>query len=335
MRLVVLITSAVVLAAAAGCAGSHRKIPPPETHVAVSAEAPPSPTTWPAYPHFSHRSCWTRPFLRGEVPNVYRVAPSYAPAVRSHPIPPATVARRLLSRLGDRRYVHSITFAPASPAVGHAVHALYAGGHPPKDALKATILPLDTELARRRHLTPEQSLTAATARWESGLVAGALRDDMCAAGGAPLVSWTSADGGLYSESSSALEQRFPNPSPAAFRKRIAHAGRRYGFRVVSLRLLRPEEIAPLLIVETSRSRHAFVRDIPAIMKLLNPTHIVGHQGAQTFEGFLFAAEDAHGPFTETESLSRGQSEGGEWAANSCLYAYPVIGPVTQNQKPCT
>lgn len=265
---------------------------------------------------------------------MYRVAPSYAPAPRSHPIPPATVARRLLARLGDRRYVHSITFALAAPAVGHAVHVLYAGGRPPKDALKATVVSSDSALAHR-HPTSEQSLTSAIASWESGLVAGALRDDMCAAGGAPLVSWTSADGGLYSESGSALEQHFPNPSPAAFRKRVARAGRHYGFRVASLRLLRPEQTAPLLIVETSRSRRAFVRDIPAIMKLLNPTNIAGHQSAQTFEGFLFAAEDPHGPFTETEYLSRGQSEGGEWAANSCLYAYPVIGPVMQNQKPCS
>jgi hypothetical protein len=328
-RIIVLVTAIAALAVATGCAGSHKKIPPPQRHVAVSAHGPPSPTTWPAYPRFSHHSCWTRPFLRGEVPRVYRVAPSYAPALRSHPIPPATVARRLLARLGDRRYVHSIAFAPASSAVGPAVHVLYAGGHPPKDSLKATILPLNTQWVRRRHPTPEQSLTSAIASWESGLVAGALRDDMCAAGGAPLVSWTSADGGLYSESSSALGQRFPNPSPAEFRRRVVRAGRRYGFRIASLRLLRPEQFAPLLVVETSRGRKAFVRDIPAIMKLLNPTTTAGHQGAQTFEGFLFAAEDARGPFTETEGLSRGQSEGGEWSWNPCVYPYPTIGPVSR------
>jgi hypothetical protein len=266
---------------------------------------------------------------------VYRVAPSYAPAPRSHPIRPATVAKRLLARLGDRRYVHSIVFAPAKPAVGHAVHVLYAGGHPPRDALTATILPLHAQWASRRHPTPQQSLTSLIASWESGLVAGALRDDMCAAGGAPLVSWTSADGGLFSESGNAFEQRFPNPSPAVFRKRVARAGRQYGFRIAELKLLRPEQIAPLLLVDTSRSRKAFVRDIPAIMKLLNPTTVVGSQGAQTFEGFLFAAEDSHGPFTATEGLSRGQSEGGEWAATSCLYPYPTLGPVARNQKPCS
>ena len=329
----VLIGPALVLALAAGCAASHPQVQPSAPHVAASAGAPPSPTTWPAYPRFSHRSCWTRPFLRGELKTVEQVAPSYAPAPVSHPVPPATVARRLLARLGDRRYVHSITFAPAEPAVGHAVHALYAGGHPPRDALTARVVSSDTGL--RRHPTPEQSLTSQIASWESGLVAGALRDDMCAAGGAPLVGWTSAGGGLYSESGEALEQRFPSPSPAVFRKRVARAGHRYGFRIVALRLLRPEQIAPLLVVETSRGRQAFVRDIPAIMKLLDPRTTAGQRTAQSFEGFLFAAEDSHGPFTETEYLSRGQSEGGEWAANSCLYAYPVIGPVVRSQKPCT
>ena len=262
-----------------------------------------------------------------------QVAPSYAPAPVSHPLPPATVARRLLARLGDRRYVRSITFASATPAVGHAVHVLYAGGHPPHDALTATVVSSSTRI--RRHPTPEQSLASAIATWESGLVAGALRDDMCAAGGAPVVSWMSAAGGLYSESQTAFGERFPYPSPATLRRRIARAGHRYGFRVASLRLLRPEQIAPLLVVETSRSREAFVRDIPAIMKLLDPRTTVGRRTAQGFEGFLFAAEDARGPFTETEYLSRGQSEGGEWAANHCLYAYPVDGPVVVGQKPCT
>src|SRR5579859_2037387 len=174
----VLIGPALVLALAAGCAASHPQVQPSAPHVAASAGAPPPPTTWPAYPRFSHRSCWTRPFLRGELKTVEQVAPSYAPAPVSHPVPPATVARRLLARLGDRRYVHSITFAPAEPAVGHAVHALYAGGHPPRDALTARVVSSDTGL--RRHPTPEQSLTSQIASWESGLVAGALRDDMCA-----------------------------------------------------------------------------------------------------------------------------------------------------------
>jgi hypothetical protein len=122
----------------------------------------------------------------------------------------------------------------------------------------------------------------------------------------------------------ALEQHFPNPTAAAFRKRVALAGRRYGFRVISLRLLRPRQMAPLLIVGTSRHRRAFSHDVPLIMDLLNPYSRGPHRVAQTFEGFLFAAEDAQGPFLEVQNIARGIGQGGEWAAGRCLYPYPTL-----------
>lgn len=308
---------------AAACGSSHRYPTAADPSVKITAEKPPSPASWPAYPHFSQPSCWGRPFGAAE-PIVDRVAPSYLPAPRAHPIPPTTVARRLLARFGDRRYIRSITFAPAPPAVGSRVHVLYAGGHPPADALKATIVAPEANANSGNHPTPTQSLTAAIASWEAGLIGGALRDDLCSAGGAPLVMWSGAAGG-FSEKLFALEQRFPNPSPSAFRRRVRLVGRRYGFRVASLKLLHPRQLAPLLIVETSRSRKAFVRDIPAIMNLLEPTTNTKHESAQTFEGFLFAAEDAHGPFAETQYVSRGEGEGGEWSWNPCVYPYPTLG----------
>lgn len=242
------------------------------------------------------------------------------------------VARRLLALLGDRRYVRSIMFRPAPPATGSRVHVLYAGGHPPADALTATVVAPAANLNLHGHPSTAQKFAAFVASWEAGLVGGALRDDMCAAGGAPLVSWSGPNGGGFSESGFAFEQRFPNPSPGLFRKRVALVGRRYGFRVVSLRLLRPFDLAPLLVVETSRNRRAFAHDMPAIMNLLDPTTGSGNKMAQTFEGFLLAAEDAGGPFAEMEYLSRGEAEGGEWAANNCLYPYPTIGPLVRNGK---
>jgi hypothetical protein len=264
---------------------------------------------------------------------VDRVAPSFAPAPRRHPTPPAEIARRFLARFGDRRYVRAITFSHAPAAVGPRVHVYYGGGHPPADALQTKIVAPAANGSRSGHPSPTQSLTTNIAGWEAELVGGALRDDFCNAGGAPLVTWSGAGGG-FAERGFALEQRFPNPSPAPFRKRVALVGRRYGFRIVSLRLLRPEQIAPLLVVRTSRGRKAFAHDVPAIMGLLNPTSRARGQTAMTFEGFLFAAEDAKGPFLETQYVDRGESEGGEWAANNCLYPFPVIGPVL-SQKPCT
>ena len=151
------------------------------------------------------------------------------------------------------------------------------------------------------------------------LVGGALRDDLCAAGGPPLVGWTvtGGQGGGFSENWEAFGQHFPNPSPAAFRKRVSLVGRRYGFRVASLRLVRPLQLSPLLIVDTSRDRKAFVKDVPTILSLLDPTARSG----TTFEGFYFAAEDAHGPFVETSGGVRGQRWGGQWSWNPNVYPF--------------
>ena len=126
----------------------------------------------------------------------------------------------------------------------------------------------------------------------------------------------------------------PNPSPAAFRKRVALVGRRFGFTVASLRLLRPRQIAPLLIVATHRPRKAFMKDIPKIMELLNPHAFADHTSAETFDGFFFAAKDAKGPFTWSLRMLRNDNTSGGWAASRCLWPYPPMGPVGPNYKPC-
>jgi hypothetical protein len=246
------------------------------------------------------------------------------------------VTRRLLARLGDRRYVRSIKLSPAPSAVGSRVHVLYAGGHPPAGALQAKIVVRGVNYVH--HPSPEQTLKSGIADYEGEIVGDALRDDLCDAGGAPLVMWSAGNaGGGFAERSFAINQRFPNPSPAAFRRRVALVGRRFGFTVVSLRLLRPRQIAPLLIVKTDRSRKAFVADIPRIVDLLNPHNYSRsrNHAADTFEAFFFAAEDAKGPFVFTQGAQRAESEGGEWAANRCLYPYPTFGPIARNGKSCS
>ena len=188
--------------------------------------------------------------------------------------------------------------------------------------------PLASYKNQARHATPKQNLEYGIAEFEAELVGGALRDDFCSAGGVPLISWSG--GGNESAglaSALALEQRFPNPTPAAFRHRVALVGRRFGFHVASLRLLRPEQLAPVLIVRTSRPRKAFVKDVGTIMSLLSPTSFAPHlhQVAGTFEGFFFAAEDSHGPFSYTSNGGRNNGAGHGWAANRCLL--PPMGPV--------
>lgn len=165
-------------------------------------------------------------------------------------------------------------------------------------------------------------LTRGIANWEVALTFGALRDDFCAAGGPSLTSaggdTGGATGGVAADQMDALEQRFPNPSPAAFRHRVALLAKRFGFSVVSLRLLHPEQLAPLLIVKTNRPRQDFSRHVQEILSLLDPKN----RAAETFEGFFFAAEDARGPFLFTENVLRGEVEGGQWAASEDLYPGP-------------
>lgn len=312
----------------AGCGGSSAAT----QRVSIPAASPPSPVSWPAYPRFPSTSCWTRPFGSG----VTRFAPSSRPPERPSPISPTSVVQRLLARFGDRRFVERIALGPAPPITLMHLRGYYAGARPPANAIWAYIAAPAATARFGAHPSPTQVGDEFIAAWEASLVAGALRDDFCAAGGRPLVGWTIGRGGItVSDRIDALEQRFPNPSASAFRKRVTLVGRRYGFRVVSLRLLRPRQLAPLLVVETNRDRKSFVADVPRIMGLLDPTATAGHETAITFEGFLLEVRDAHGPFVRVENVYRGEVEGGQWSWNPCVYPYAHGGSLGRpGAKPC-
>lgn len=338
-RTLVIAVAIAGLLVIAGCGSTRAYVSPAPAPIRISADMPPSPTTWPAYPRFSQHSCWGRPSGRGVIAKTTGVAPSYAPARtrNSPPTPPREIVEHFLARFGDRRYIRSITLGPASATIGTHIRALmqYGGHHPPADALHAYIhAPLANYKNQARHPAAAQALEYGIAEYEASLVGGALRDDFCSAGGAPLISWSGESHGYAN--GLALEQRFPNPTPAAFRHRVALVGRRLGFYVASLRLLRPEQFAPLLIVRTSRPRKEFVRDAGKIMTLLDPTSFAPHlrRVAETFEGFFFAAEDARGPFIFFAQGSRGESEGHSWVANLCLVPPAArMGPTSPKQ--CT
>jgi hypothetical protein len=297
---------------AAGCGGSHMHA---DSSVRVAAARPPSPSTWPDYPTFSAHSCWARNVSGG----VMRAAPSLPEHSVAHPASPARLAQLLLQRFGDRRYVRRVLFAGPPPITLSHVKGYYGGVRPPFDAQWAYI---SVRLGRQM-----------VASWEANLVAGGLRDDLCAAGGAPLVGWTTGrDGMRVADQNYALEQRFPNPTAQAFRRRVQLVGKRYGFRVASLRLLRPRQLAPLVVVQTDRNRKAFVADVPAILALLDPTTSGPGATALSFEGFFFEARDAKGPFVRTENVYRGEVEGGEWSWSRCVYPFQHSEPL--GGKPC-
>ena len=168
---------------AAGC-GSTRHLDA-DPSVQVAATTPPSPATWPSYPRFPAGSCWTRPFGGGRP---LQAAPSYATALRR--VEPAQLVRQILARFGDRRYVLRVELAPPPAITLQHLRGYFAGVRPPADALWAFV---SAPTATQQPATPpapgrvpEQMI----AEWEAELVVGGLRDDFCAAGGAPLVGWT-------------------------------------------------------------------------------------------------------------------------------------------------
>jgi hypothetical protein len=212
-----------------------------------------------------------------------------------------------VARLGDHRFVRGIRLERPTRFQRSDV----GRRQPPRGSLVA-------------HVISSNAVdSTGLADWETSLAVGALRDDLCAAGGAALVAWTSkSDGGAFDESA-ALNQRFPNPSPRVFRERVRQVGERYGFHVVSVQLLHPRELAPIVVVQTDRDRKEFVRYVPTIMGLLNPQSRARGQIPTTFEGFFFEARDDRGPFVRVYNTLRGATMGGQWsAAGDDVYPYP-------------
>lgn len=286
----------------AGCGGGAAK------PVVIGADLPPPSTTWPRYPVFP-ASCWTRTTPGKPLADApsYRTAPTHGT--------PARIASALLARFGDRRYVERIVFA-SPPPVTRQHTGWFPHAQPPQDALWAYVAVSQ----------PNGLIAKQVAEWEASLVTGALRDEICAAGRAPLVGWR-ADGQTgVSDSAQALGQRFPAQSRAVFMRRLALVGERYGFGVVSVRFLRPLQAAPLVVVRTSRPRKEFVKDVVPIMQLLDPRD----GQAVTFEGFFFAAEDAKGPFVSVFDVYRGQVMGGQWAWDPCELPYPHSAPLNSS-----
>ena len=321
-RLIGILVAAGIAAAAGAIVAAQSAGPGEPAAAGVAAELPPSPATWPDYPSFSPGSCWTRPLG----PGVIRSAPSFA-TTSAAKAAPAELVRDLLARFGDRRYVKRIEIGRPPPITLHHLPGYFAGRQPPANALWAYIAAPAVTARLAGKPAPQQVGVQMRAQWEADLVAGALRDDFCDAGGAPLVGWTIGRGGIHlSDSTEALGQRFPNPSAATFRRRVEDVGRRYDFRLVELRLLRPRELAPLLVVETDRNRKQFVTDVAAIVSLLNPTTNAGTQAAVTFEGLFFEARDGDGPFVRTMTVRRSEVMGGQWSSDRCAYPYAHSQP---------
>jgi hypothetical protein len=115
---------------------------------------------------------------------------------------------------------------------------------------------------------------------------------------------------------------YPTPSLATLRQRLAMAERRYGFRVVLIRLVPAPQASPLVIVQARSATVRFSRRVADIMRLLVPQR--GSQSRQ-YEGFFFGAEDGRGrPFLDGFSVLP-LREGGQWSRSAKLYPFEVRG----------
>jgi hypothetical protein len=161
--------------------------------------------------------------------------------------------------------------------------------------------------------------------WEQALVAGAFRDLLCATRAPLLWSWTGTDAGSHPmlDQTYPYLQRFPSPSAAVFRKRLATASRRWQFRVLDARYLHPLQGAPLVVVQTAHP-YVLARHATAIQRFLDPVKASARfqLGAWTYEGFYFEAEDAHNiPAFALANAFRGTGLGSQWARSERLYPF--------------
>src|SRR5205814_10311160 len=95
------------------------------------------------------------------------------------------------------------------------------------------------------------------------------------------------------------------------------AAKRYDFEVVSLRFLRPRQLAPEVVVRTRRYAE-LAHAVPAIAAALNPRlRVQDDRLGWEYEGFFFEAQDEHGvPFLAVFDFMRGPHKGGGQFARS-------------------
>ena len=288
-------------------------------HVSVPAMLPPAQSTWPKPPVFPESSCWTRDTGSGS--EAY--APQYL-SQRRGSSDPKVILKRVLRSFGDRSVILSASLGPAPPVT--RMHTGYFPKRkPPADAVwlylraPATIVEL-----------PKANPNEQLAEWEVSLFAGGLRDALCLAGSRPLVGWSTAGHGAggFSDDYQPFGQRFPNPTPAAFRRRVGTVARAYGLRIVSVRFLRPFQLAPIIVLE-AKDRKAFSGEAAKVDDLLDPRR----GQALTFEGFFLEVRDAKGPFMRLAQALRGQAMGSQWTWDPCYYPYATLGRPL-HAKPC-
>ncbi|MDQ2909470.1 MAG: hypothetical protein M3R26_03155 [Actinomycetota bacterium] len=112
--------------------------------------------------------------------------------------------------------------------------------------------------------------------------------------------------------------RFRSLSREVLLSRLAREARVHDFDIVSVRMLRPRQLAPAVVVRTTHYVE-LARATGSILGKLDP--VVRYD--RVYEGFYFEAQDERGvPFFSAYNVMRGRIEGGQWARSEPLYPFP-------------
>lgn len=171
----------------------------------------------------------------------------------------------------------------------------------------------DRDLTYLRYTSPPHA-NRFRLQWEQTIVAGAFRDRLHATRAPQLWSWAGIDGRHdATRAEYPYGMHFASPPERVFRARLATAAKRWRFRVLDARYLRPLQGAPMIVVQTANPRR--------LSRVTDEVRQFLHWHA--YEGFYFEVEDAHNAraFAVASAL-RGTNQGSEWARSESLYPFP-------------
>jgi hypothetical protein len=186
---------------------------------------------------------------------------------------------------------------------------------------------------------PQRGAHAVRVDWEQMIVAGGLRDLLCAARAPLLWSWSGLDGVSHGSPDRKYPylQHFSSPPERVFRQRLAIAARRWHFRVLDARYLRPLQGAPMVVAQTQHPLRLvqFARKIQQFLDPVEPSREY-QLGAWTYEGFYFEAEDAKNrPAFVFANAERGTGVGSQWARCQGLYPFEHLGGRLRDGRSCS
>jgi hypothetical protein len=119
------------------------------------------------------------------------------------------------------------------------------------------------------------------------------------------------------------KERFLNPSMDELMGTLRTLARKNDFDIVSVRLLKPRQLAPMVVIRTKHYLD-LAHATSEILRRIDPRAPVrpDSQGWK-YEGFYFEAQDEHGiPFLSAFNSWRGASGGGgQWARSEPLYPF--------------